>query len=390
MVLPLFQGLHAPAHPDANCHMGLWFERYFSAYPDGFDTNDKEKYKDASNSWLKTCVRPNHGEQFNSRLFDKAVRTLDMALSFGGEARIFRCAGRFVTGTGNAHSLENGFTWHPTLGMPYLPGSAVKGLARAVIETALDDSDDERKRLLKLWFGTEAKGDVADQAGAVIFLDALPVAPCDLKAEVLTPHMGKWYEKGGKEPLNAETMPGDWHSPVPVTWLAANRVALQFTLLQRPGAEPVALSDVWEALAFGLSRLGAGAKTAIGFGLFAEDKPLQEQVSKQLNNQRQKKADLLAERQHQQTLANATPAQRHTLELQVFLESLPEKMPASDARSTELWGRLEGAIEAVFSTGSATEKAALHALISGARDKKFVVSSKKEKEFKAQLARLLT
>ena len=36
-----------------------------------------------------------------------------------------------VTGMGNPHPLESGFTWHPTLGMPYLPGSAV-GLVRAV------------------------------------------------------------------------------------------------------------------------------------------------------------------------------------------------------------------------------------------------------------------
>ena len=386
MVLPLYQGLLAPSKPDPSSHMGLWFERFFSAYPADFDGVDES----SRGEWLKTCTRDNYGEQYRSRLLEKAVRTLDMARSFAGDARIFHCAGRFVTGTGNAHPLENGFTWHPTLGMPYLPGSSVKGLVRAVIETALDDSDDERKRLLKLWFGTEAKGDVAEQAGAVIFLDALPVAPCDLKAEVLTPHMGKWYEKGGRDPLKADTMPGDWHSPVPVTWLIASNLQLQFTILPRPGAEPIDLNDVWAALEYGLAKIGAGAKTAIGFGLFDFEANLQQQVARQLDGQRQKQAEREVERQHQQVLANATPVQRSMLELETYLESLPDKMPASDARSTELWERIKAAIEQVITEGGPEEKAELHSLIKAAKDRKFMVSSKKDKEFKSLLAMLLS
>ncbi len=386
MVLPLYQGLNAPGRPDSGAHMGLWFERYFSAYPEDFDGVGET----ARGDWLKTCTRHNYGEQFKRRLTDKALRTLDMARSFGGDARIFHCAGRFVTGTGNAHPLENGFTWHHSLGMPYLPGSAVKGLVRAVIETALDDSEAERKRLLKLWFGSEAKGDVAEQAGALIFLDALPVAPCDLKAEVLTPHMGKWYEKGGKDPLKAETMPGDWHSPVPVLWLAASNLQLQFTILPRRGAEAVDLDDVWAALVYGLGKLGTGAKTAIGYGLFEFDAVQQQSAMKQLDSQRQKQAEQRAQQQRQQALASASPEQRCILELNDYLENLPDKMPASDARSAELWQKLKDGIELIASQGSAEQKAELHATIKGARDRKFMVSSKKDKDFKALLATLLS
>ncbi len=385
MVLPLYQGQHAPTKPEQGSHMGLWFERYFSAYRDDFDGVDEA----GRSEWLKTCARAGHGEQFKSRLHDKASRTLDMARSFGGDARIFHCAGRFVTGTGNPHPMENGFTWHPTLGMPYLPGCAVKGLVRAVIETALDDSENERKRLLKLWFGTESKGDVAEQAGALIFLDALPIAPCDLKAEVLTPHMGKWYEKGGSDPLNPAVMPGDWHSPVPVTWLVASNLKLQFTILPRPGAEAVELEDVWQALEYGLSKIGAGAKTAIGFGLFQQDKESQHQLTKQLDSLREKQAAQEAELRHQQALASATPAQRCVLELSSYLESLPDKMPASDARSAELWEKLNQCVDLVATEGSEQERTDLHARIKADKDRKFIVSSKKDKDFKAMLAKLL-
>lgn len=384
MVLPLYQGLLAPAKPDHSSHMGLWFERYFSAYPDDFDGVDEV----ARGDWLKTCTHPNYGEQFKSRLLDKAVRTLDMARSFAGDARIFRCAGRFVTGTGNAHPLENGFTWHPTLGMPYLPGSAVKGLVRAVIETALDDSDEARKRLLRLWFGTEAKDDVAEQAGALIFLDALPVAPCELKAEVLTPHMGKWYEKGDKDPLKAEVMPGDWHSPVPVTWLVASNLQLQFTILPRPGAEAIALDDVWEALEYGLSNIGAGAKTAIGYGLFEFEADLQQQVTRKLDGQRQKQAEQQAARQREEAMASASPARRCIIELQEALNALQSAVKPGTQEHGELFKRFEDSAEIAAREGSAEERAELLALIQSGKDRKFVVSSKKEKEYKAMLAKL--
>lgn len=384
MVLPLYQDLHAQERPNPDSHMGLWCERYFSAYPDNFDGVDES----ARGEWLKTCTRHNYGERFKSHLLDKAARTLDMARSFSGDARIFRCAGRFVTGTGNTHPLENGFTWHPTLGMPYLPGSAVKGLVRAVIETALDDSDKERKRLLKLWFGTEAKGDVAEQAGALIFLDALPVAPCDLKAEVLTPHMGRWYEKGGKDPLKADTMPGDWHSPVPVTWLVASNLQLQFTILPRPGAATVALDDVWTALEYGLSNIGSGAKTAIGYGLFEFEAGLQEQVTRKLDGQRQKQAEHLAHRQREAAMASASPVRRHIIELQEALDALQSAVKPGTQEHGELFKRFEDSAEIAAQEGSAEERAELLVLIQTGKDRKFVVSSKKEKEYKAMLAKL--
>jgi len=389
MPLPLYRGLDAPARPDTGAHMGLWFERYFSAYDPEFraqvelSKSEKENLQKQRGQWLKTCTRNQHGDQ--RKLLDKAVRQLEMVRSFGGDARVFRCAGRFVSGIGNAHPLENGFTWHPTLGMPYLPGSAVKGLVRAVVETALDAGPEEKARILRLWFGTEQKGDVAEQAGAFIFLDAIPVAPCELRAEVLTPHMGNWYEKGQKTPMVADTMPGDWHSPVPVLWLAASDLRLQFAVMPRPGAQ-ASLDDLWEALDYGLQYLGAGAKTAIGFGLFSPDSQGNDVVARQLRNHQ----EAMAEQQRRQALASASEEQRCILELGDYLESLPDRMPASDARTPELWQRLEAAIALLTERGDASQKAELHALIKGARDRKFIVSNKREKEFKALLARLNT
>lgn len=380
MPLPLYKELQAPQNPGIDAHIGLWFERYFSAYAADFSAVDEDTRK----TWLKTCQR----QQGNSdHLQGKAAQTLQRVRSFGGDARVYHCAGRFATGIGNAHPMENGFSWHPTLGMPYLPGSAVKGLVRAVIETALDADKTEKDSLLKLWFGTAAKDDVAEQAGAFVFLDSLPTSPCEIKAEVLTPHMGKWYEKGGKDPLKADTMPGDWHSPVPVLWLAASNLKLQFAVMPRPGAAPVAMDDLWQTLEYGLQNLGAGAKTAIGYGQFILS-TLAEQEQQQIERKLEKQSEIHAEDQRKKSLAAASEQQRQIIELSDYIATLPDKIPASDQRFAVLWQQISESIELISNSGSAEEKAQLLALIKGARDRKFIISSKKEKDFKALLAKL--
>lgn len=72
------------------------------------------------------------------------------------------------------------------------------------------------------------------------------------------------------------TQPGDWHSPVPVSYLVARNLKLQFAIAPRPGVISAdmleqEMANVWLALDKALQWLGAGAKTAIGFGQFKED-----------------------------------------------------------------------------------------------------------------------
>lgn len=265
MPLPLYLDMRAPAAPAlATMHMGLWFERYFDGYATDFSEVDTER----RSKWLREFKTAQLGDK--NALKAKAEKIRLLAVAQGGQARTYHCEGNFVTGLGNPHPLENGFLWHPTLGMPYLPGSAVKGLVRALVETAYHAED--KPLVLKRWFGTETKGDVAEASGGLIFFDALPVACCELLPEVMTPHMGKWYEKGGKTPLASDTQPGDWHSPVPVGYLVARKLSLQFAIAPRSGAvDADQLANVWKALDKALEWLGAGAKTAIGFGRMESD-----------------------------------------------------------------------------------------------------------------------
>lgn len=331
MPLPLYNGLEQYLPPSSSVlpkrHWGLYHDRYFSAHAPDF-TERSAQDKDTQSRvrrWLDTLPRTPVGD--GEQLKSKAQRVRAMVEGFEGKAGLMWCEGLFTTGLGNPHPLENGFTWHHTLGTPYLSGAAVKGLVRAVMETAYEGED--KAAVLKRWFGTENKGDVAQQSGQFIFLDALPVKPCQLYVAIMTPHMGKWYEKGAKaDTKEASALPGDWHSPVPVQYLAARDLQLQFAILPRTAQAKAELDDVWQALNVALKDLGAGAKTAQGFGAFVPDTKAEAALAETVEAQ-------LASQALEQKLKEATPVDRLLLTLETEMPPGLDKLRTSDQKISQ-------------------------------------------------------
>lgn len=285
MTAPFFrhdQSLPKSCEQEGN--RGLWFERFYDQY----DDKDWGILKPANNNdpqgnayWLRTHF---DGKKAGDpqQLTQHSAAQASLVASLDGKTRLFKASWHLVTGMGNPHPVENGFAWHPTLGVPYLSGAAVKGLLRSYIETHLDAEQAELRQLLLNWFGsTDKDPDKASdetQAGGLIFFDALPSKPVTLTIDIMTPHMGKWYEKGGevKDAGKPEATPADWHDPVPVNFLAAKDITLQFgfSLRHAPGAKPVHidLDDVADALERALKQMGAGGKTTTGYGGLQRDK----------------------------------------------------------------------------------------------------------------------
>ena len=58
--------------------------------------------------------------------YDRYERTLNPN---NGQYRFFQTNGRIIVGLGEKNVLETGITLHHTYGVPYIPGSALKGLA---------------------------------------------------------------------------------------------------------------------------------------------------------------------------------------------------------------------------------------------------------------------
>lgn len=275
MILPLYQVDKQP-HPAPqkakDFHRGLWFERFFPFY--ATELPDEAKY-----DWIKLVS----GSCGNLEALELATqRRHDLVKRVGGESLAFKTDWHFATGLGLPHPVENGFAWHPTLGTPYISGAAVKGLVRAWIE-AWDETFDEEpddtacKERLHRWFGSEDKDPTlcskTTQAGAFIFFDAIPIAQPDLTADIMTPHMGSWYEADDDSPIELANAPADWHPPTPIPFLVVQNATFLFSVAVRQNM-PIELkqkaqnelSQVMECLKNALDWLGAGAKTAAGYG----------------------------------------------------------------------------------------------------------------------------
>jgi CRISPR-associated protein Cmr6 len=345
MALPLYQALYRKEHSISfgkDAHRGLWWSRFFDKFSADFGKpGDGEK-----GAFIQEICRGRCGD--DDQLTASANRTLELIQALAGETCIFISQGRFATGMGNDHPTENGFTWHPMLGVPYLPASSVKGLVRGWIEwqagqTAIykDGGDAALRHKLLNWFGSENKDPhecVAEhQAGWFIFFDALPVKPVQLAADVMTPHYAKWYEKGGGDnPLVTDTIPADWHSPVPVTFLTVKQASFQFAIAVRGGLAEAqqqlaqtALPEVMAVLQDALEWAGAGAKTATGYGRMSVD----EKAQKEAASQREQAQAARLENERKSALNKLSPNIRAIEELRVEIEKRLSrgKIPISDA-----------------------------------------------------------
>lgn len=290
MGTPLYRLDEPPARPQGAGHCGLWFDRFFNCYE-----SDWSLTATAKKDWIESVARK-VGDQ--AQIAAALLRQDRLCTALQGEIRFYAVTWHFATGQGNPHPVENGFHWHQVLGTPYIAGAAVKGLVRNWVEIWMPfESEQERLDTLFRWFGSAGKDfkrrkalrdkgyrpptpdtSTDTQAGSFIFFDALPIEPVMLKCDVMTPHMGRWYEQGGAleedaTPANlAECLPADWHDPVPIPFLVADRPKFQFAIAPRHGTAKSELVAILAALDEALKWLGAGAKTAVGYGRMEPDR----------------------------------------------------------------------------------------------------------------------
>lgn len=238
------------SRPTGPFNAGLWYDKFVDLEYEPGSAPKLEKQQ-----WLKSIVEVAQ-EAWDAIALDEAIqRQAIMAHALGGLVLRFRNASRFVTGLGRTHPVENGFAWHHALGMPYLPGSGLKGVLRAWMRMNGGSGQQD-------WFGERGR------AGDIVFLDLLPVRPPVLCVEIMTPHYAPYYHQNPDDPQ----APGDWFLPTPIPFLAVEHSQLwQCALIPRPGAgswDNGLRNDLRRHLANALSWLGAGAKTAVGYGRF--------------------------------------------------------------------------------------------------------------------------
>ncbi|NMC09908.1 MAG: type III-B CRISPR module RAMP protein Cmr6 [Methanothrix sp.] len=251
MNLPLYRCSDPKLGPKGNS--GLWYDKFCYKW----DGDWRKGLGDGGKSdWIDTVLKDDQGNRLlqgdEALLEEMAERRRALISASGGKSLIFRTKGPFVTGLGRSHPVENGFGWHHSLGVPYLPGSSIKGMVRSWAHNWEEMDIKEIGRI----FGPDNSSSV----GSVVFLDALPLRPVKLKKEIMTPHYGPYYS--GSEP------PADWHSPIPIPFLAVDAEQdFLFGLVPRiGGTEDCKKVEAW--LLETLQCIGAGAKTAVGYGRF--------------------------------------------------------------------------------------------------------------------------
>lgn len=258
---PLYREAAALTERAATGHAGLWFDKFCpwkrTASWRAIEASKLECLQEA-------CARPAGDESLLAELITRRKRLI---ASHDGQAVCVKTAGRFVTGLGYQHPLENGFAWHSTLGAPYLPGSGLKGVTRTWAELT-----EAPHRDIHRIFGPRTGARSADaagedrepQAGSVVFLEAIPRRPVKLAAEVMTPHYSPYYQDG--------EAPADYHRPNPIQFLTVDHGQPFFGgVLPRDAEAQDDARRAHEWLVTALVEIGAGAKTATGYGRFEID-----------------------------------------------------------------------------------------------------------------------
>lgn len=183
-------------------------------------------------------------------------------------------ASPFSTGMGIEHPLENGMAFLNPYGLPYLPGSSVKGTMRRTAEELAgitsgikwDDNRGWTEHAVVALFGKEPpSGSDEAERGALTFWDVFPQC-AKLSVEIMNPHYSNYYQR--------EEAPHDAGSPVPIYFLTVpekSRFVFHVQCDLHRLKENASLAEQWPKLigdAFDhvFEWLGFGAKTAVGYG----------------------------------------------------------------------------------------------------------------------------
>lgn len=233
-----------------------------------------------------------------------------------GKMFTMRTKSRLIIGLGNESIYETSIRLHRNYGVPYIPGSALKGVAKhytilnlaerlmdysedffklakraqeALENPAKDESNDvEVKKAIEDKLKLDLSDDLLNEMivlrrifgtqryeGEVIFFDAFPT-PESLKLnhvlelDIMNPHYQPYYTASEKELRGkSEKAPGDWHQPTPVFFLTVPRgIRFQFAIAPRNNKDAKLLDKTKSILISALKELGIGAKTSLGYGRF--------------------------------------------------------------------------------------------------------------------------
>jgi len=238
-------------------HAGLWLDKYIARQ------EDKKNKVISSVDGDKKNYRRNFLDQVSSlpvsETYRKYYKRWEQILADNCKVkpRKAHVKGRMIVGLGSESVLETSVTLHRTYGVPYIPGSALKGLAASYARQKLTDEWNPIGEAYKIVFGD------TNDAGYITFFDALYVPETGyqkqpLHPDVITVHHPKYYQ--------GTTPPADWDSPTPIQFLSATGSYLIALAAPELEEEKKWINATFKILEEALKIMGIGAKTSSGYG----------------------------------------------------------------------------------------------------------------------------
>ncbi|SRR6266487_3446128 len=232
---------------ESTFHAGLWLDKYIVDQ----DNLDKTRRK------LVDEVSAISSTEAYGAFYKRWEKMLE---AVGAKARRATTTGRIVIGLGDESVLETSVTLHHTYGVPYIPGSALKGLAANYARQRLGETWQKNSEAYQIIFGN------TEDAGYINFFDALYVPGASnngqpLHPDVITVHHPKYYQ--GNKDLKP---PADWDSPTPIPFLSATGTYLIALAAPELDESQQWIECTFEILGHALKTMGIGAKTTSGYG----------------------------------------------------------------------------------------------------------------------------
>lgn len=254
------------AQPDNCQHAGLMLERGFTQW----DT-ENNRHAEQRKKFYDKLTAVNVGLCYKTA-FQRWQEILQENTETS-KTWVGKLDGRLYLGLGEANPLESAVTLHHTYGVPFIPGSTIKGVVRHAFLAgyALSyDAEQKKYRLgedarqaFEILFGREPdpkrKDDIGN-AGYIVFNDAWWIPEKNknpLAKEIVTVHHQAYYTSKGEKPAS------DFDSPNPNPQLAIQGSFL-FSLEGAAEWADFAMVLLQETL----NERGIGAKTASGYGFF--------------------------------------------------------------------------------------------------------------------------
>ena len=258
--------------PSGNANPGLVYERYLKVWQNATQLAEKDRA-----TIIRAFIRD--FAECRPKIEPLLLETNERLDQLATERAVFTTQERLVCGLGASHPLENGFTFDYGLGVPYLPGSSVKGCARHYARRDLDEAT------IEVLFGPDEIDETTSNSGKrgdVVFFSAYPEAWPLLDVDVINCHQPAYYSSDPIELVqdaedesrfrpanhahqNKAIGPAENESPIPVFFLTVKPgTTFVFRCAGRSEENARVALDL---LGNALREFGIGAKTAIGYGV---------------------------------------------------------------------------------------------------------------------------